>query len=235
MIILGISTSTASVGCALGGHEGVIASFHSARDRRHAETLTPAIQFLLEQVQMQPAQISCIAVDIGPGLFTGLRVGIATGKAMALALRVPMIGISSLDLLAFPARWSDRLIVPVIDAKRGEVFSSTYRRVAGGVQRLSEPTVSTASHLGEMLQGEPDEVLFVGDGALSYEDQLKRVENADFGAAAEAHPLPDALVGLAHPKAIREEFVRTDEIAPLYLRRPDAEPNVPKPNARAVL
>ena len=116
MLVLGIETATPQVGVAIGGHEGVIASFHTARDRRHAETLAPAIQFLCAQTQLELNDIGVVAVDIGPGLFTGLRVGLATAKAVAHACKVPMIGISSLDLAAFPARFSDRLIVSTVDA-----------------------------------------------------------------------------------------------------------------------
>src|SRR5438552_2616869 len=134
MLILGIETATDQVGCAIGGHEGVLASFHASRSRRHAETLTPAIEFVCKQAQVELSRVSTIAVGLGPGLFTGLRVGVATGKAMAMALRVPMIGLSSLDLLAFPIRYSTRLVVPVIDAKRGEVFTASYRHVPGGMQ-----------------------------------------------------------------------------------------------------
>src|SRR3954453_7288632 len=114
MLILGIESATQQVGCAIGGHEGVLASFHSARGRRHAEVLTPAIDFIAKQAKIELSEISAIAVDIGPGLFTGLRVGVATAKAMAQALRIPVLGVASLDLLAFGVRWSDRLIVPVI-------------------------------------------------------------------------------------------------------------------------
>ena len=112
MLVLGIETATPQVGVAIGGHEGVIASFHTARDRRHAETLAPAIQFLCAQTQLELNDIGVVAVDIGPGLFTGLRVGLATAKAVAHACKVPMIGISSLDLAAFPRpifRPADRL------------------------------------------------------------------------------------------------------------------------------
>ena len=102
MLILGIETATEQVGVAIGGHEGVIATFEVARGRRHAETLTPAIEFVCRQSDIELGEIGCIAVDVGPGLFTGMRVGLAAGKALAQALRVPMIGITSLDLLAFP-------------------------------------------------------------------------------------------------------------------------------------
>ena len=105
MLVLGIETATPQVGVAIGGHEGIIASFHTTRDRRHAETLVPAIQFLCAQAQMKLSQIGLVAVDVGPGLFTGLRVGLATAKSIAHACRIPMIGVSSLDLTAFPARF----------------------------------------------------------------------------------------------------------------------------------
>ena len=144
MIVLGIESSTAQVGCALGGHEGVLASFHAARGRRHAEILVPAVAFVCEQADVKLAEVGVIAVDIGPGLFTGLRVGVATAKALAQALRVPMVGMSSLDLLAYPVRFTRRLVAAVIDARRGEVFSALYRQVPGGVQRVSEPVVTTA-------------------------------------------------------------------------------------------
>ena len=84
MIILGVETATGQVGCALGGYEGVLASFHAARGRRHAEVLTPAIEFVCRQARIEMKEISAVAVDVGPGLFTGLRVGVATGKAIAL-------------------------------------------------------------------------------------------------------------------------------------------------------
>src|SRR3546814_9311071 len=104
MLVLGITTSTAQVGCAIGGHEGVLGAIHSSRGRRHAETLTPAIEFLCRQTRVELADIGAVAVDLGPGMFTGLRVGVVAGKALAHARRLPMVGVTSLDLLAFPLR-----------------------------------------------------------------------------------------------------------------------------------
>src|SRR5690606_21808563 len=126
--ILGIETATAQVGCAIGGHEGVLASAHQRRGRRHAESLIPMVQFVARQADVDLRDLGAVAVDVGPGLFTGLRVGIASARALAYALNVPMVGVSSLDLLAFPMRWSTRLIVAVIDARRGEVFHAQYRQ-----------------------------------------------------------------------------------------------------------
>lgn len=225
MIILGIETASLQVGCAIGGVEGVLASFHAARGRRHAESLVPAVQFVCAQARIELREISAIAVDIGPGLFTGLRVGVATAKTMAQALRVPMIGLSSLDLLAFPVRHSSRLIVPVIDARRGEVFTAQYRQVPGGLQRLTEPDVMTPTELAGNLQAQSEDALLVGDGALRYSNELGALRHVELGTVGTAHPSAAALVELAHPKAIREEFVPPWEIVPLYLRQPDAEIN----------
>ena len=87
MLILGIESSTLAAGCAIGGHEGVLAMAQVGRGRRHAESLAPQVQFICAQAQVELSEISVIAVDVGPGLFTGLRVGIATAKAFAHALR----------------------------------------------------------------------------------------------------------------------------------------------------
>jgi len=225
VLILGITTSTMQVGCAIGGHEGVLAQVHSSRGKRHAETLTPSIDFLRTQARIGLDEIGCVAVDIGPGLFTGLRVGVASAKAIAHALRVPMIGVASLDLLAFPVRWSPRLVVAAIDARRGELFTASYRQVPGGIQRLSERRVSTPDDLAGDLEATGEDVLLVGDGALRYQDawaDLGRVELADQGAA---HPSAASLVQLAHARALREDFVQPWELEPLYLRKPDAEIN----------
>lgn len=225
MIILGIESATGEAGCAIGGVEGVLASFRAARGRRHAETLAPGIDFVRRQAGVEMRDVSVVAVDIGPGLFTGLRVGIATAKAVAQALRVPMIGLPSLDLLAFPVRYTRRLIVPVIDARRGEVFSAFYRHVPGGVQRLSDYRVGTPADLAADLLARREEALLIGDGALRYAELFDDDDGVEIGSVAHANPSADALVELAHPRAIREEFVQPAEVQPLYLRRSDAEIN----------
>ena len=223
MIILGIETATQQVGCAIGGVEGVIASFQVSRGRRHAEILTPAIEFTFAQANIDLSEVSVVAVDIGPGLFTGLRVGVATAKAMAQALRVPMIGLSSLDLLAFPVRWTPRLITAAVDARRGELYTAFYRQVPGGVQRLSEYRVCTPDDLASELLARGEDSLLVGDGALRYASTFASVPQVELASQSHACPSAAALVELAHPRALREEFVQPWELAPLYLRRSDAE------------
>lgn len=225
MLILGLESATAQVGCAIGGHEGVLASSHSSRGKRHAENLTPAVDFVCRQARVELGEISCVAVDHGPGLFTGLRVGVASGKAIAQALRVPMIAVSSLDLLAFPVRFTDRRIAAVIDARRGEVFWAFYRSVPGGVQREGEPVVGSPDELAADLLARPGETLLVGDGAVRYADRLTARPGVEVAGGDHAYPSARSLVQLAHARALREDWVRPHEIELLYLRKPDAEIN----------
>jgi tRNA threonylcarbamoyladenosine biosynthesis protein TsaB len=225
VLILGIDTATPQVSVAVGGHEGVLASTQSSRGKQHAEMLTPAIEFTCRQARIELSEISVVAADLGPGLFTGLRVGVAAAKAMAHALRVPMIGVTSLDLLAFPVRFSSRLIVAAIDARRGELFYAFYRQVPGGMQRLSDYQVDSPDDLASEILACGEDTLLVGDGAIRYReafDGLSKVEVVDEGLA---FPSATSLVQLAHAQALREQFVKPWDLKPLYLRKPDAEIN----------
>jgi len=225
VLILGIESAGSQVGCAVGGHEGVLASAHSGRGRRHAEALAPQIDFVRGQAGIELSDLGAVAVDVGPGLFTGLRVGIATAVVMSHALGVPMIPVTSHDLMAFPARWSSRLIVTALDARRGELFTALFRKVPGGIQRVREVNVCTPDDLAAELEVADEPALLVGDGALRYADtfhDIRRIEMAEQGLA---QPSARSLVQLAHARAMREEFVQPWEVEPVYLRKPDAEIN----------
>ncbi|MXW42803.1 MAG: tRNA (adenosine(37)-N6)-threonylcarbamoyltransferase complex dimerization subunit type 1 TsaB [Acidimicrobiia bacterium] len=225
MLILGIESATQQVGCALGGHEGVLASAHSARGRRHAEAIAPQVQFVAQQARVELQDVSCVAVDLGPGLYTGLRVGISSAMAIAYALGVPMIGVSSLDLLAFAVRHTNRLIVAAIDARRSELFYACYRQVPGGIQRITKAQVGTPHDLATELSAANEEKLLVGDGARRYCEDFDRLQKTEIAEQGLAHPSASSLVQLAHARALREEFVKPWELKPIYLRMPDADIN----------
>ena len=225
MLILGIETATERVSVAIGGHEGVLGMFEVTRGRRHAETLTPAIDFVCRQADVALDEISVVAVDMGPGLFTGMRVGLASAKAIAQALRVPMIAISSLDLLAYPLRRTDKVIAAVIDARKGEIFYALYRQVPGGIQRVSEPTAGRVDDLVADLLARGQEVVCVGDGAIRYHEEIAAGHRVEIAEKFFAYPSSAPLVQLAHSKALREEWVNPWEVEAMYLRKPDAEIN----------
>ncbi|MBA2609220.1 MAG: tRNA (adenosine(37)-N6)-threonylcarbamoyltransferase complex dimerization subunit type 1 TsaB [Actinobacteria bacterium] len=207
MIVLGIESATARAGVAIGTADGVVASAEVTRGPRHAEILVPAVKFVCEQAGIALDQVDAIAVDIGPGLFTGLRVGIATANGLAQALSLPMIGVSSLDLLAHGMRHAGNDIVAVIDARRSEVYAARYGVTDQQIKRVMDPTVLLPAELLAQLDG-PGDVVIVGDTL------------ADHGAFF-ALPSAAMLVELA---AIGNP-VDPSAIAPLYLRKSDAELN----------
>lgn len=223
MLILGIEAATASTGCAVGDRDGVRASVRVAGDRRHAEMLAPQISAVCEQAGVSLRDVAAVAVDVGPGLYTGLRVGVTTAMTIASALRVNMVGVTSLDLVAFPVRHTSRTITAVIDARRGEVFWARYRPVPGGVQRVSEPAVSSPEAVAAEIMAAGDEVLLAGDGALRYRSAFDSIRGAEIADRTFACPSAESLVHLACARALREEHVPPEQIRPLYLRRPDAE------------
>ena len=130
---------------------------------------------------------------------------------------------TSLDLLAFPCRHTDRVVVPVIDARKGEVFWAMYRQVPGGVQQVSPPMVGPVDDLVADLLARSQDALCVGDGAERYREEI--LEGFRCEISGPAHPAAGALVQLAHARALREEWVRPGEIEPVYLRAPDAQIN----------
>ena len=221
MLVLGIETSTARSSVALVDTDRVVASASLGVARRHGEFLAPAIAFCLDQASIEVDRIHGVVVGIGPGLFTGLRVGIATAQSFAAARHLPVVGLSGLDVLAFRARYTRRAICAVVDARRGELFWAFYRPAPGGVQRETDPVVGRIDQLTAEIQAHGGDVLVLGDGTLTERQQL-----LDTGAEVAGPELawPDAadLAELAVPRFVREETIRPDELRPVYLREADA-------------
>lgn len=224
MLVLGIETATSQSGVCLSTEQGLVASAMLARDRAHAEFLAPAIEFCLQHANLSLDAVNGLAVSLGPGLFTGLRVGIATAQTMAHARRLPVVGLVSLDLLAFPVRHVRRLICSVIDARRGELFWAFYRPVPGGVQRATEYRVGSPGKLAGEIEAVPDDVLCIGDGAVANRSLLQST-GADVGSPLNVFPSAEALVELALPRFIREETQRPEDLLPIYVRKADARIN----------
>jgi tRNA threonylcarbamoyladenosine biosynthesis protein TsaB len=224
VIVLGIDTATRQTSVALGTEQGPTAQMALSVARSHEEIVAPAIKQLLTWSDTSLSQLGGIAVGIGPGLFTGLRVGVETARTLAQVLAAPIVGIPSLDVLAFPLREARRPIGAVIDARRGEVFVGFYRPVPGGVTRTNEPMVVSPDGLVAELEARAEEVVLVGDGALRYRRELSRLRGQiEFASPSLAYPQAASLVELSVPRLEREEFDRLFDVVPLYLRKSDAE------------
>jgi tRNA threonylcarbamoyladenosine biosynthesis protein TsaB len=227
VLLLAIDTATRRVGAAFASDHGVLGRVEVGGPGdsrpRHAEALVPAIEYLENECAVRLDQLSAIAVGTGPGMFTGLRVGVTTARALALALRVPLIPIASLDLLAYPLRHGRSLVVPAIDARRNEVYYAIYRPVPGGVQRESAYELGTPEDLASELEARGVDALLCGDGAVRFADAFRHLDRVEFAGTGHVAPSLSALVELAIPRFEREQFCAADEVRPIYLRQSDAE------------
>jgi tRNA threonylcarbamoyladenosine biosynthesis protein TsaB len=223
MLLLAIDTATPRVAVAIGDDGHVRGELALAGRRRHAEQLAPAIAYLCQELQVELRQVAAVAVGVGPGLFTGLRVGVTTAKIMAQALRVPVVAVPSLDLVAYPLRHGRRLLAVVLDARRHEVYSARYWPVPGGVQRVSDYTVGTADDLVAELAAGGEEVLLAGDGVDANREAFAALDRVEHAGPQFESPSATALVELATGRIEREEFAPPWEVRPLYLRSSDAE------------
>jgi tRNA threonylcarbamoyladenosine biosynthesis protein TsaB len=222
MLVLGIETSTTVSSVAIGSERGLVASATLARDKGHAEFVVPAIRYIASEAGIAMRSLGGVAVGIGPGLFTGMRVGVATAKSIAQALRIPIVGLPSLDLLAYGVRYTPRLICAAADARRGEIFAAFYRQVPGGIQRQSDYVAWPPDRLAAEVEARREDTLFVGNGALLYRQRLPRART-EHASVAQAFPTAAALVELALPRFIREDTDPLLELEPLYVRKTDAE------------
>jgi tRNA threonylcarbamoyladenosine biosynthesis protein TsaB len=228
MLLLGIDTATRRVGVVLASEHGILGRVELGGPEqhgppRHAEALAPAIAYCCEQSGVALTQISAVAVGIGPGMFTGLRVGVTTAKVLAQSLRIPVLPVPSLDLLAYPLRHSRALIVATIDARRNELYYAIYRSVPGGLQRESEYELGTPDDLAAELEARGTDALVCGDGVLRFPESFADLERVEIAGLSHAAPDLAALAELATSRYQREEFCQPDKVLPLYLRQSDAE------------
>ena len=223
--ILGLDTSTTHVGVALGVDGAVVAHTAEPAERRHAEMLVPAIDALLRGAGVRPAALDALAVGIGPGLFTGMRVGVTTAMVMARALEIPVVAVPTLDLLARPHAADGRIVAPVVDAKRREVFSATYATGPDGLRRITDDAVGPAVGVADALEALGRDVLVVGDGAAAFPDAFAGRARIELAGPEHAVPSVATLVAVAFGELAAGRALDADDVRPRYLRKSDAELN----------
>lgn len=214
-MLLALDTATNAVTVAvLDGTARLLGARTVLDERRHTETLAPAVRDALAEAGVAPSDLTEIVVGVGPGPFTGLRVGVVTARTMGFALGIPVHGICSLDGLAqrvVDEAGPDRFLVAT-DARRKEVYWATYRRAGERAEREGEPQVGRAADLLAEVRMLPS----VGRGADLYPDAL----TAPWGAIRDVEAVALARASLA-ARAAGDPMPAAE---PMYLRRPDAQP-----------
>jgi len=226
MKLLAIDTALDAVSVCVTDGDRVLANAEAKSDRRHGEMLAPMIHSVLREAGCTVQDIGSIAVDIGPGLFTGMRVGIATAKAMAEVLETNLVGVSSLEVLAHQATTEFDVVAAVIDARRGEVFWSLHR--ADDREQLSSPRAGSAEECLASIADRGQSVCLIGTGVARYRqvfDDGLRLAVPDFELAPDSSSIPTATTVASIASSRLIDAVTVDELVPMYLRAPDAEIN----------
>ena len=219
-MIVAIETATDVCGAAIVSGGRVVAQRSINEKNIHSEKLLPMIDGILCDASLTLDAIDAVAVSIGPGSFTGLRIGLSTAKGLSMALQKPIIAVPTLDALAYeycrtnPASVG-ALICPLIDAKRDEVFYCFYETTDAGVKRLSEYSIESVARVGEEA-ARYGSVVFVGDGTRKMEKTPGMAGKYRF--APENICSPSSVGILAEKEGRRLSAKETSTLEPLYLR-----------------
>ena len=171
MRIIGIDTSTAAGGVALAESGRLVAEYTLQLTATHSERLMPALQQVMADAGWEGSSVDAIAVVLGPGSFTGLRIGVATAKALAYTWQIPVVGVSALTALAWQVGWAGQVVVPMVDARRQTVYTQVFTGLGSG-----EPTDSPADPSpGPQPLGEP--------GQVAVKDLMEQLE-AQYGSTS---------------------------------------------------
>jgi tRNA threonylcarbamoyladenosine biosynthesis protein TsaB len=225
MRVLGIDTATHCGGIAILEDEQLLASLVLNIKKTHSERLLRDVDYLMKECELEMRDTDGIAVCIGPGSFTGVRIGMACAKGLAFASGKPLVGVSSLLALAERNAEPGILICPVLDARRSEIFGAAYR-VRDNSRDLMEALPGRAEPLEQFLLQIKESALFCGEGSIKFRDKIKNIlgERAHFASALRNLPSAVEIALLGMKRLVSGEQDDLAKLSPLYLRAHDAIP-----------
>lgn len=233
MRILALDTATASCTAAVVDGNQILAELSLQIPRAHSTRLMPLIDQAVRESGVSKCDLEAVAAGIGPGSFTGLRIGLATAKGIAFALGIPTVGVPTLQSLAYGTGAQIGLVVPMLDAKRGNVYTAVYgagdRDPATWVE-LMPPTHMSVEQLAEEirilrsgLQQTWQFVTLCGDAAEQYADSLKLGESLRMASAGAMLPRAWAVGAVGASLLSQGKGIDPDHLLPAYLRKSEAE------------
>lgn len=225
MKILALDTSGQNCSVAIIDEEKVISDFNLSIGTTHSETLLLMIDEICKSSKIDLNEIDVLACSIGPGSFTGLRIGIATIKGFALAQDKKVIGVSTLEALAHNIANFDGLICSVLDAKNNNVYAGIFKYENDELVLQGDYITDNLDTLIDILQSKNQKIMFVGDGAISFKEKLKNILNgkAYFAPLHLTNQLSSSVAETALKRALKNDFDNVDTLNPMYLKKSQAE------------
>ena len=221
MKVLAVDTSSrcGAIGLCIDGE--TVAELSLKSQENHSARLLPSIEWLLSTLRLTPQDVDAFGVVTGPGSFTGLRVGLATVKGLAWATNKPVTALHALEVLAQPFRYSNVLVVPSTDARKGRVYGAAYFWESGQLQTMKEAAEMDVQTLVADL---PREFVLLGEGSRKYEKEIQSAAKKPFSYAPLAYDLPRGaiLAQMAYERIQKGDTVDLRTVEPMYLRWSDA-------------
>ena len=225
MKILALETSARAVSAAVSGDGRILSSGYQDTGLTHSRTLMPIVEHILKNADLKLADMDAIAVAVGPGSFTGIRIGVAAAKGLAFAAEKPAVAVSTLAAMARNVAFAGGLVVCAMDARRSQVYNANFAAENGSLTRLTADRAISLADLAQELREQPGPITLVGDGARLAFDYL-----TEAGLPCRLAP-PHLLMQNAASVALEAEALAAQgalldpqALLPLYLRPPQATP-----------
>ncbi|MYL35735.1 tRNA (adenosine(37)-N6)-threonylcarbamoyltransferase complex dimerization subunit type 1 TsaB [Pontibacillus yanchengensis] len=222
MNVLAIDTSNQALGVALVRENEVIAEYSTNVKRNHSVQLMPAIDHLMKETNMTPQDLDRIAVANGPGSFTGVRIGLTTAKTLAWSLTIPIVAISSLEVIARNGHFFNGYICPFFDARRGMVYTSLYASEDGELVPVEDEVNILLTEWLERVRGYEKPILFISSQLSTHQSVIKE-QLGDQAVCPQDLPVHLPRAGEIAKLAISREPSSVHELTPNYLRLAEAE------------
>lgn len=172
MFVLGIETATVVAGVAVVNDDKVLAEEFVNNKLNHSQNLMPMISRVMDAAGISPKELGGIAVSNGPGSFTGLRIGLAAAKSMAQVLQLPLVGVPTLDALAYNMQGQGEIVCPILDARKNQVYTAIYQ-VGSSLELLTDYLAIPVTELIDKLKQLPGKITLVGDGVPVFGQQIR--------------------------------------------------------------
>ncbi|HHY71879.1 MAG TPA: tRNA (adenosine(37)-N6)-threonylcarbamoyltransferase complex dimerization subunit type 1 TsaB [Bacillus bacterium] len=221
MKALAIDTSNQVMGIAVSDGDNIIGEYITNLNKNHSIRVMPAIHDLMQEVGLEPKQLDRIIVAHGPGSYTGVRIGVTIAKTLAWTLNIPIVGVSSLEVLARNGQLFNGVVSPIFDARRGQVYTGLYAFQGESFQSLKADQIIMLKDWVEELKQRSEKVLFLGNDVLLHEAVIKEVlqEQAVIASPTLFNPRPSELAIIG----INKEPQEVHSFVPNYIRLAEAE------------
>ena len=224
MNILAVDTSATSASVCVALENKIIGEFSINTSLTHSQTLVPMIEQVIEKTGISMDSIDAIAVNAGPGSFTGVRIGVAAVKGIAFSRNIKCVSVSTLESMAYNMLDSECIVCAVMDARCSQVYNALFRISNGKVERLVEDRALSLADLKLDLQKYSEKIILVGDGAeITFNYLENSLQNVLLASVNNRTQKASSIACVAFEKIKNNETITASELMPVYLRLPQAQ------------